>query len=201
MGLPRFCQQTEALRTQVDSAGNSRRRVTTGASRRGAPGQSRLTIYVQTFPKQSTVAAPSCSSFGGLFTRRSSSNQATSCCGSTSQLGRGAIFKFRTRHQTSSSRQKYLCSLTTQTQKSATTTPTGGNDLPRDRVAMREICQSLRTQSAQVSALQRQQDAGRSSFRGFLAEAESSAQHSLSLKLSEADQQYYQSYELKKQTM
>ena len=96
---------------------------------------------------------------------------------------------------------KYLCSLTTQTQKSATTTPTGGNDLPRDRVAMREICQSLRTQSAQVSALQRQQDAGRSSFRGFLAEAESSAQHSLSLKLSEADQQYYQNYELKKQTM
>ena len=96
---------------------------------------------------------------------------------------------------------KYLCSLTTQTQKSATTTPTGGNDLPRDRVAMREICQLLRTQSAQVSALQRQQDAGRSSFRGFLAEAESSAQHSLSLKLSEADQQYYQNYELKKQTM
>jgi hypothetical protein len=187
----------------IQNAGGQRGQFpTTSHNRRLTARRTRpVTIYVQTFPKQSTVAAPSCSSFGGLFTRRSSSNQATSCCGSTSQLGRGAVFKFRTRHQTSSSRQKYLCSLTTQTQKSATTTPTGGNDLPHDRVAMREICQSLRTQSAQVSALQRQQDAGRSSFRGFLAEAESSAQHSLSLKLSEADQQYYQNYELKKQTM
>ena len=73
---------------------------------------------------------------------------------------------------------------------------------------MRELYQllktqntELKTQSAQLSALQRQQNTGRSSSRAFLAEVESSAQHSLSIKLNEADQQHYQNYDVKKQTM
>ena len=74
-------------------------------------------------------------------------------------------------------------------------------DVPRDDITMRELYQLLKTQSTQLQALQRQQDTGRSSSRAFLAEAESSAQHSLSIKLSEADQQHYQNYEVKKQTL
>ena len=66
---------------------------------------------------------------------------------------------------------------------------------------MRELYQLLQAQSTQLRALQRQQDTGRSSSRAFLAEVEPSAQHSLSIKLSEADQQHYQNYEVKKQTL
>ena len=73
---------------------------------------------------------------------------------------------------------------------------------------MREVLQllqtqstQLQTQSTQLEALQRRQDTGRSSTRAFLAEVESSAQHSLSIKLNEADQQHYQNYDVKKQTM
>ena len=64
-----------------------------------------------------------------------------------------------------------------------------GADMPRGDITMRELYQllktqntELKTQSAQLSALQRQQNTGRSSSRAFLAEAESSAQHSLSIK-------------------
>ena len=81
-------------------------------------------------------------------------------------------------------------------------------DVPREDITMREIFQllqtqstQLQTQSTQLQALQRRQDTGRSSTRAFLAEVESSAQHSLSIKLSEADQQHYQNYDVKKQTM
>ena len=77
-----------------------------------------------------------------------------------------------------------------------------------DVPTMREVIQllqtqstQLQTQSTQLEALQRRQDTGRSSTRAFLAEVESSAQHSLSIKLSEADQQHYQNYDVKKQTM
>ena len=75
-------------------------------------------------------------------------------------------------------------------------------DAPREDVpTMREVIQLLQTQSTQLQALQRQQNTGRSSTRAFLAEVEPSAQHSLSIKLNEADQQHYQNYDVKKQTM
>ena len=81
-------------------------------------------------------------------------------------------------------------------------------DVPREDITMREVFQllqtqstQLETQSTQLQALQRRQDTGRSSTRAFLAEVESSAQHSLSIKLNEADQQHYQNYDVKKQTM
>ena len=81
-------------------------------------------------------------------------------------------------------------------------------DVPREDVTMREVLQllqtqsiQLQTQSTQLEALQRRQDTGRSSTRAFLAEVEPSAQHSLSIKLNEADQQHYQNYDVKKQTM
>ena len=74
-------------------------------------------------------------------------------------------------------------------------------DVPREDITMREVFQLLQTQSTQLQALQRQHDTGRSSTRAFLAEVESSAQHSLSIKLNEADQQHYQNYDVKKQTM
>ena len=77
-----------------------------------------------------------------------------------------------------------------------------------DVPTMREVIQllqtqstQLQTQSTQLEALQRRQDTGRSSTRAFLAEVEPSAQHSLSIKLNEADQQHYQNYDVKKQTM
>ena len=70
-----------------------------------------------------------------------------------------------------------------------------------DVPTIREVIQLLQTQSTQLQALQRQQDTGRSSTRAFLAEVEPSAQHSLSIKLNEADQQHYQNYDVKKQTM
>ena len=71
-------------------------------------------------------------------------------------------------------------------------------DVPREDITMREILQLLQTQSTQLQALQRRQDTGRSSARAFLAEVEPSAQHSLSIKLNEADQQHYQNYDVKK---
>ena len=77
----------------------------------------------------------------------------------------------------------------------------GEADVLREDITMRELYQLLQAQSTQLRALQRQQDTGRSSSRAFLAEVEPSAQHSLSIKLSEADQQHYQNYEVKKQTL
>ena len=77
----------------------------------------------------------------------------------------------------------------------------GDADVLREDITMRELYQLLQAQSTQLRALQRQQDTGRSSSRAFLAEVEPSAQHSLSIKLSEADQQHYQNYEVKKQTL
>ena len=77
----------------------------------------------------------------------------------------------------------------------------GDADVLREDITMRELYQLLQAQSTQLRALQRQQDTGRSSSCAFLAEVEPSAQHSLSIKLSEADQQHYQNYEVKKQTL